>query len=778
MGSEILRERFDGTEVDPAHQAEGRETGTRGWTDPVSAFEKATPKAVKRPISLAGARKGAVSFDLRRKPGENPSDRRTVFSFVGGPDAARGATFFLQVQWGSDHDPKIPMIHLRGTGFYENGFGLWNPWIVLDREVPPGAWVHIDLLWDDDAKRYELLVDGRRQDVSPNRYFDPEKGVVPDPRTIVIEEANRAGAPPGFRSLEFSEIVKGVREVYLGVHANPRDPSRAYTPLSNAVISNFAVYAGGWPPAYSGAAAIKSLTDDSFKVPGISGKLVAGDKVSVELVASPGGKASFDAGRAKGIPMEEAPAREAAPGSPAVVPGTYRGSYTIRPGDDWENGQIVGRFASADNVVADPAVSASKWTIETKPQVTFSIDRKDLPADSSAKARIKLKAKDANGNPLKGRRLKLTLATTDHYTGTVGAGDFGKQVGGSLETRWRGETDAFGEVEFDYTAGFAAKTVILTAKDLDSGGVAVDYITAYKEASIDIALKKVVSRAAVRRSTQYVLKVEASRSELTADGRSRSVIRATLTDPNGTTVPGDPVAFSLSTPNGTLRTIQGTTDASGVATAEYVAGKKIGIVVVTATATFRNVQGQVSITLLADAPAKIFLAARPDNLPADGFSRSDIQVKVTDINDNPNRDTKVEFKVARGGGKVEFPDRITDRFGEAANRYTAGTEAGIATILATVRSAVPTEAELAKARNVLFVPYNPEGEEVRVERWLKKKGDAFARGEPLVEYTVGRQKAVNSLPAPFDGTMKEILVEYWDKAEVGQSLAVLEPAKK
>jgi biotin carboxyl carrier protein len=360
----------------------------------------------------------------------------------------------------------------------------------------------------------------------------------------------------------------------------------------------------------------------------------------------------------------------------------------------------------------------------------------------------------------------------------VGAGDFGKQVGGSVETSWRGETDAFGEVEFDYTAGFAAKTVILTAKDLDSGGVAVDYITAYKEASIDIALKKVVSRAAVRRSTQYVLKVEASRSELTADGRSRSVIRATLTDPNGTTVPGDPVAFSLSTPNGTLRTIQGTTDASGVATAEYVAGKKIGIVVVTATATFRNVQGQVSITLLADAPAKIFLAARPDNLPADGFSRSDIQVKVTDINDNPNRDTKVEFKVARGGGKVEFPDRITDRFGEAANRYTAGTEAGIATILATVRSAVPTEAELAKARNVLFVPYNPEGEEVRVERWLKKKGDAFARGEPLVEYTVGRQKAVNSLPAPFDGTMKEILVEYWDKAEVGQSLAVLEPAKK
>jgi hypothetical protein len=522
---------------------------------------------------------------------------------------------------------------------------------------------------------------------------------------------------------------------------------------------------------------IRNVSDDSFQVARISGKLVAGDTVTATLVAVPGGTASFDLGDVKGIAMEEVPATEGGPGIPAVDNGTYQGSYTIRPGDDYEDGYIVGHFVSADNVVADPVTSDSKWTIETKPQVTFDIDRKDMPADSSTKARIKLVAEDANGDPVQGRHLKLTLATTEEYTGTVGAGDFGENVGATVETRWKGETDAWGEVEFDYVAGFAAKTVILTAKDLDSGGVTVDYITAYKEAAIDIALTPPVNRAAARRGVQYIVKVEASRKELTADGRSRSVIRATVMDPNGTPVAGDPVTFTLSSENGTLRTIKETTDSAGVATAEYRAGKKIGIVVVTATATLRNAQGSVSIILLSDAPAKIYLKARPETLPADGFSRSDLEVKVTDINDNPNQDTKVEFRVAKGGGKLDYADRVTDRFGDATNRYTSGTAPGVATIVATVRSKVPTETELAKAKNVLFAPYSPEGDEIRVEKWLKKKGDSFVKGDPLVEYTVGRSATVYVIAAPYDGTLEEIFVEYWDNAEVGQTLAVIPPAK-
>ena len=767
---EALKEDFGKIDGGAGHKGPA---GGPAYSRPEREFHF-SPRAVHaRKVDLGSAVRGVFSFDLQRAPDADPSQRGTVFTLTGeGKDAK---PFYLQVTW-EEYEGR-PMIHLRGPRFHMEGLGLWGDQILLDRPVKPGQWIHVVMIWDDAVKKYELFVDGRKQDVTAFHLHPHSQSRVIDPRIGANEAAHQVGLPPAFQSGNFSEILNDLDVVHFGLHTEPGRPGEGWTPLSNAVLTNFTIRVDEVPSG-PGPSRIASVTDDTFKVPGISGKLVAGDKISVEIFAAPGGKASFDMGKAKGIPMEEVPPRLAAPEIPAVDNGTYRGSYTIRPGDDFENGQIVGHFVSADNVATEPVIAASKWTIETKPRVTFSIDRKDLPADSSTKARIKLVAKDANGNPLNGRRLKLTLATTDQYTGTVGAGDFGKQVGGAVETRWRGETDAWGEVEFDYTAGFAAKTVILTAKDLDSGGVSVDYVTAYKEASIDIALTKVISRAAMRRSIQYVLKVEASRTELTADGRSRSVIRATLLDPNGTTVPGDPVAFTLSSPNGTLRTIQGTTDSSGVATAEYIAGKKIGIVVITATATLRNAQGQVSIILLADAPAKIRLAAKPDSLPADGMSRADIQVKVTDINDNPNRDTKVEFKVAKGGGKLDHPDRITDRFGDAANRYTAGTEAGVATILATVRSTVPTEAELAKARNVLFVPFNPDSEDIRVEKWLKKKGDPFVKDEPLVEYTVGRQKAVNVLTAPYDGTMREILVEHWDSAEVGQTLAVLEPVKK
>ena len=626
---------------------------------------------------------------------------------------------------------------------------VWGGWLPFNRKIEVGEWVTIAFTWDNGVNQVYLNNQPLTEKYAVG--WDHDSGM-----------ANKG---------DFGTYLKDARTLRIGA-----DNEVANLPLVSGVIGGVEIHdrALAFAPAKP---VIGSVSDDTFKVTGISGKLVAGDTLTATLHAAPGGKATFDIGNAKSIPMDEVPPAAGAPGM--VDNGTYRGVYTVKPGDDYENGQIVGRFVSQDNAAAEPVISPSKWTIDTKPQVAFKIDRKDLPADSSTKVRIKLVAKDANGKPVKGRHLKLTLETTSEYTGTVGAGDFVKDLGGAtIETHWHGSTDSWGEVEFDYTAGFAAKTVILSAKDLDSGGVAVDYLTAYKEASIDIVLTPPVNRAAARRGIQYILKVEASRTELTADGRSRSVIRATLLDPNGTPVVGDPVAFTLSSVNGTLRTIVGTTDSTGTATAEYTAGKKIGIVVVTATATLRNASGNVSITLLSDAPAKVILKARPATLPADGNSRTDIGVKVTDIYDNPNSDTKVEYRIARGGGRLDYPDRLTDRSGDASNRYTAGTTAGTATIVATVRSKVPTEAELARARNVLFVPYSADGDEIRVEKWLKKKGDTAVRGERIMEYTVGRNRETRSLAAPYDLRIEEILVEYWNSAEVGQTLSTVVPTLK
>jgi hypothetical protein len=118
---------------------------------------------------------------------------------------------------------------------------------------------------------------------------------------------------------------------------------------------------------------------------------------------------------------------------------------------------------------------------------------------------------------------------------------------------------------------------------------------------------------------------------------------------------------------------------------------------------------------------------------------------------------------------------VTDRFGDTLNRFTAGTAPGISTILATVRSKVPTEAELAKARNVLFVPYSDAGEDIRISQWFKRKGDTAAKGEPIVEYTFGRGDTKYVLGAPYDCRVDFQFVEYWDNAKTGDTLAQITP---
>ncbi len=785
---ELLRERFE--RVRPDIPADNTVTGKDGSRRGFSLKEEGKPFRdtpmvyLDLPVSFDNASvRGAISFDLQRKVVNSKTRRRTLFELL---DAAGGQILVFQIQWESDFDPRLPMVFIGGDDYWVNGNGLWSQQILLDREVAAGQWVHVDIAWDDAAKRYLLYMDGRPQDVVPKDFNVKKHAVLPDPRLDKNARLILGKLPqPSSVSRPFSYFISRAAAFRIGVNSHPKKPRAVTSFLSQSVLDNFVVLADEWPQGVAGISRIASISDDTFKVPGISGKLVAGDRVTVTLVASSGGTASFDMGTVKGIPMAAVPATSGGPGIPAVDNGTYRGSYVIPPGDYYENGQVIGRFVSADNVSAEPLNSASKWTIDARSRFALSIDKTDLPADSQSKARVRIKTTDANGNPLSGRLIKVTLSTTDEYTGLVGGGAASSRdaaqaakdaLGGAeVETRWKGTTDSWGEADFDFRSGFAAKTIILQAKDMTSGDVGVDYITSYKEASIDIALTPPVNRAAARRGGGHVLKVEASKTELTADGRSRSVIRATLQDPNGKAVPGDPVTFSLSSENGTLRTIAGTTDSSGVATAEYTAGKKIGIVVVTATATLRNATGTVSITLLSDAPAKVILKARPATLPADGNSRADIQVKVTDINDNPNKDTKVEFKLAKGSGKLEYADRTTDKFGDASDRFTAGTISGIATIVATVRSRVPTDTELANARYVLFAPYSDFGEEIKVRRWLKKVGETSLKGETIVEYTIGRSDTIYPLKAPYDCRVDFRYVEYWDTAQTGDTLALITP---
>ena len=755
-GKSIRGFKMDAIVDSPEIRTEGgrieRGSGLSGWKSIVSS----EPQDARRKDGIVLqpffenpglAERGTLTVGIFRSAEAGGSGYNTILSLANDNEVLLN----LYVTWRAMHGPSdnVTAIWISGKKYVGDGVPVFGRTIYFNREVKPGEWALLAITWGPNGK-------------DDNKIYLNNKEA----------EVYLHGNDPALRVGNFGKYLSLASKVVVG--SSPDGADTFYQGLigdmeifdSIETVFDLSKY----------RPQIRSVADNFLKATGISGKLVAGDSLTVKMEADPGGKASCDIGSVSGIPMVE----------DTGIPGTYLATHVIPPGEFLDRGRVTARYSNPAGVPADPMESSSgNISIDARSRFALTIDKTDLPADSSATARVKVTVKDANGNAIKDHQVKVTLSTTDEYTGLVGGGSARYRdvaaaakdllAGADVETRWKGITDSWGEVEFDFKSGFAAKTIVLQAKDMTSGDVGVDYITSYKEASIDIVLTPPISRAAARRGLQYIIKVEATRTELTADGRSRSVIRATVQDPNGKPVAGDNVVFSLSSANGTLNTIKGTTDASGVATAEYIAGKKIGIVVVTATDTVRNISASVSITLLSDAPAKIILKARPETMPADGNSRSDIGVKVTDINDNPNKDTKVEFRLSRGTGRLDSPDRVTDRFGDAANRFTAGTTPGIATIVATVRSKVPTVEELAKAQNILFVPYSDQGEDIRIVQWLKKKGDTAMKGEPVVEYTFGRGDTKYTLNAPYDCRIDFQFVEYWDNAKTGDTLAQITP---
>ena len=698
--------------------------------------------------------KGTLEFWVYFDGSTTEGNSNRLVSFT---DNTNSDLFGISVNWFSQFDEKKISLGFYGPRYHAERDPVFGRHAVFNKGVKPGQWIHLAVTWGPGGKEENVVYLNGVPAVS---YYN----------LSVKKDGTGSYALFDARNGTLSNYISGASKLVIG-----SDPDSNWV-FRHGLISDVALHDQVLKSfdLSKHKPVIRNLTENSFSVPGISGKLVAGDALEVSFEAEGGGTAYFEPYPGKQVAM-------------AAIENTvlYKGRYVVQPGDYVDKVRVAARFSSASGFDADPVIGKSSYSVDARSRFAMTIDKTDLPADSAATARVKVKVTDANGNPIKDHQIKVTLSTTDEYTGLVGGGSARYRdvaaatkdmlAGADVETRWKGITDSWGEVEFDFKSGFAAKTIILQAKDMTSGNIGVDYITSYKEASIDIVLTPPISRAAARRGLQYMIKIEATRTELTADGRSRSVIRATVQDPTGKPVAGDNVVFSLSSANGTLNTIKGTTDTAGVATAEYIAGKKIGIVVVTATDTVRNISASVSITLLADAPAKILLKARPETMPADGNSRADISVKVTDINDNPNKDTKVEFRLSRGSGKMDYPDRITDRFGDTLNRFTAGTTPGISTIVATVRSKVPTVEELARAQNVLFVPYSDQGEDIRISQWLKKKGDTAAKGEPIVEYTFGRSDTKYTLNAPYDCRIDFQFVEYWDNAKTGDTLALITP---
>lgn len=389
------------------------------------------------------------------------------------------------------------------------------------------------------------------------------------------------------------------------------------------------------------------------------------------------------------LPMTEA----------AETPGAYEGSFKVPYGLRIDRMLIAGRLGTG--VVEAVLVGDEEFAVDSRLIVEVAPSTAELKADEQSTAEVIVTVTDANGDAVRDHEIKFLLATTSQYTGVVGGGAFAEQVGGTIETKrnFRATTDLFGRVKATYTAGFAAKTAVIVARDMVSQDTGAGYITTHIEATADIILEQELTAARSKALAGYKMTVTSSDEWLTADGESEARITAMVTL-QGNPVEGHRVGFAVTSGTGTIRTASGTTDRRGKARAVYTAGTKIGMVVIQAIDHTIGLSGTVEIELRSDAPAKIAITVTPEVLFADGRSTADVEVTVTDINDNPNEGTIVEYAVVIGSGELRRIDDLTDRNGVSTAEYVAGKIPGRVSIGVTVRSVAPTEQELMDAREL------------------------------------------------------------------------------
>jgi hypothetical protein len=382
-------------------------------------------------------------------------------------------------------------------------------------------------------------------------------------------------------------------------------------------------------------------------------------------------------------------------------PGEYGGRYRIGAGDANPRAVVVGHLSRGGGRGVKK-VYEREFEVDTGYTIGVETSPGELAAnvtgDATSESEVTITVTDANGKAAAGRRLGILLATTSEYSGVIGGGEFTDATGGSLRGEAEVETDAFGRARLRYRAGFAAKTAIIVARDMETNDTGSGSVRTHIRATAQLSQVAPLQESVMKRGG-YELKLSSSADWLTADGSSRAYLTARL-QKNGKPAEGVPVSFKMSRGNGELRSLDLSTGRNGEARAVYTAGTKVGVVVVIVEAALEGnrMRATARIQLRSDAPAKIEVDLEKEELLADGRDDTDVVVTVTDVNKNPVRGAGVEFAVTEGDGRLTARQTETDGRGQVTANYQAGREVGKVEIDITVRSPAPTEEELEAAR--------------------------------------------------------------------------------
>ncbi len=312
--------------------------------------------------------------------------------------------------------------------------------------------------------------------------------------------------------------------------------------------------------------------------------------------------------------------------------------------------------------------------------IALLADPASITADGSTSSKITATLTDSVGSP-------VNPGTWVTFSTTLGSFSNG------AKTYTVTTPDATGVVSVSLIAGTTAGSALVTAT---ASGVTQSVTVTFTGAVV------------------ASITVTATPSTLTADGASKSDVRADVNDAQGNPVAdGEKITFTIISGTGTLSATSATTS-GGYAIVTYTASKTPGSVVIQAMSA-NNVSGTVTITLESGGVGSITLVALPTSISADGTSSSTITATLTDASGKPvAKGTTVTFTTTLGtlsSSSAATPDDT----GIVVVSLIAGTDPGTATVTAssggvsqsvtvTITGGVPDVGSIGVSANPTSIP--------------------------------------------------------------------------
>ncbi|ACQ81027.1 Ig domain protein group 1 domain protein [Beutenbergia cavernae DSM 12333] len=327
--------------------------------------------------------------------------------------------------------------------------------------------------------------------------------------------------------------------------------------------------------------------------------------------------------------------------------GTYTATLTAPTSTDPPAATITFALDGVDGTAT--ATVAFVAGVPSTTTSTIEADPIEIIADGSSTSTVTVTLLDGNGNPVTDAGDVVTIATD---AGTLGAvADNGDGT---------------------YTATLTSSTSAETA----TVEFAIDGAGASATATVDF----VAGPADPATST-----IEASPTQITADGASTSAITVTLLDANGNPVGASGGTVTLATTAGALSDV--TDNGDGTWTATLTSSTAVETATVSFMVSGADADATATVEFVAGAadPEASTIVADPASITADGVSTSTVTVTLLDANGNPVTDAGDVVALATTAGSL---GAVTDNGdGTYTATLTSSTTAETATVSFTVDGA-------------------------------------------------------------------------------------------